>query len=248
MSSRTRAFLLHLSASGSIGLASLVLVFFIWYPAPLQKAVGVTEIFLIVLAVDVILGPCLTWTVARPGKKRHLLILDLSVIISVQCAALIYGLSTVAEGRPSWLVFNTDRVDLVRAFEVDTRHLEKASPEYRRVPLGRPQWVFAAAPTDTETLNDLTTESSMGGPDLFHRPEFYRPLTDPEFLPMLREMAIPLEKLKEFNTQEAVAAQLARYPEADVWLPLMCNVQPMVVLLRKEEGKILGIVDLNPWP
>jgi len=247
MSSRNRAFLWHLSCSATIGICSLMLVFLVWYPAPLHTAVGVTEIFLIVLAVDVILGPCLTWTVARPGKKRHLLIFDLSIIISVQCAALIYGLSTVAEGRPSWLVLNVDRVDLVRAFEIDTRNLDKAKPEYRHVPWGRPQWVFAEMPTNIEELNTLTLESGFGGPDLFQRPEYFRPITDPARMPVIRDKAEPLEKLEKFNSPEAVATQLARYPEADAWMPIRCNVQSMVVLLRKESGEILGIVDLNPW-
>ncbi|MDR1646434.1 MAG: hypothetical protein LBR88_00095 [Zoogloeaceae bacterium] len=248
-SSRIRAFLWHLSISGLIGLTALVLVFFVWYPAPLQKAVGVTEIFLIVLAVDVILGPCLTLAVARPGKKRHLLIMDLSIIIACQIAALVYGLSTVAQGRPSWIVLNTDRADLVRTFEVDTRHLDKAQPEYRKVPWGQPQWVFATLPEDAplEEKNNVLIESATGGPDLYHRPEYYAPVSVPEATAMLRQKAQPLEKLAEFNPPEMVATVLAETPQADAWLPLMCNVQAMTVLVNKKEGRILKIVDLNPW-
>jgi hypothetical protein len=248
-SSRIRAFLWHLSASGLIGVCSLVLVFFVWYPAPLQKAVGVTEIFLIVLMVDVILGPCLTLTVARPGKKRHLLIMDLSIIIACQIAALVYGLSTVAVGRPSWIVLNTDRADLVRAFEVDIRHLDRAQPEYRAVPWGAPQWVFATVPEDAppEEKNDVLMESAFGGSDIYHRPEYYRPISAQESVAALREIAQPLETLGKFNPPEKVAAVLAQTPQADAWLPLMCNVQSMTVLVSKKEGRILKIVELNPW-
>lgn len=247
MSSRNRAFFWHLLASALVGVCSLTLVFFVWYPAPLHKAVGVTEIFLIVLAVDIIVGPCLTWTVARPGKRRRMLILDLSIIICTQCAALVYGLSTVAEGRPSWLVLNVDRVNLVRAFEVDTRHLDRAKPEYRQVPWGRPQWVFAEMPVNKEELNTLTFESVMGGTDLYQRPEYFRPITDPARMPIIQNKAEPLEKLEKFNPPETVAVQLAAYPEADAWMPIVCNVQAMVVLLEKKNGRILGIVELNPW-
>ncbi len=38
----------------------MVLVFGVWYPAPLHQALGVTKIFLLLLLVDVVLGPLMT--------------------------------------------------------------------------------------------------------------------------------------------------------------------------------------------
>lgn len=70
MNPRFQAFALHLAISALIALAVIGLVFFIWYPAPLASATGVTRIFLLLLAVDVILGPSLTLLVNKPGKKR----------------------------------------------------------------------------------------------------------------------------------------------------------------------------------
>ena len=57
MSGRFRAFSWHLSASALVALLTLLLVFFVWYPSPLHEAVGVTHILLLLLAVDVTLGP-----------------------------------------------------------------------------------------------------------------------------------------------------------------------------------------------
>ncbi|MDR3324079.1 MAG: hypothetical protein LBS89_07745 [Zoogloeaceae bacterium] len=246
-SSRNRAFLLHLSASATLGALALILVFWVWYPAPLHKAVGVTEIFLIILGVDVVLGPCLTWTVAKQGKKKKLLILDLSIIITVQLSAFLYGLHTVSIGRPAWLVLNTDRVDLVQALEMDTRHLSDAQPEYRQASWWGPKWVFAPSPaeTDVEALNTLTMEAIFSGVDLYQKPEFYRPLAEGHDL--VQSRAQPLEVLQKFNSAEAVQAVLARYPEADAWMPMMCKVQPVVVLWRKADASVVAVVDLNPW-
>lgn len=59
MSSRIRFFVSHLLISLIIALITIGLVFLIWYPYPLAKAVGVTHIFLMMLAIDVIVGPIL---------------------------------------------------------------------------------------------------------------------------------------------------------------------------------------------
>ena len=87
MSKRLKFFLSHLVLSCLLALVVVGLVFFIWYPAPLAKAVGVTQIFLMMLMIDVIIGPVLGLLVYKDGKKT--LKLDLSVIILIQIAALL---------------------------------------------------------------------------------------------------------------------------------------------------------------
>ncbi|WP_313056119.1 hypothetical protein [Pseudomonas lopnurensis] len=94
MPARIKAFLMHLAVSAVIALLAVLLVFHIWYPAPLHEALGVTHIFLLLLLADVILGPLLTLVVFKIGKKT--LIMDLAVIACLQLAALAYGLWTVA--------------------------------------------------------------------------------------------------------------------------------------------------------
>jgi hypothetical protein len=129
---RIKAFLMHLGFSVFIGLCTLSLVFLVWYPAPLHTALNVTHIFLLLLLVDVILGPCLTLLVFKVGKKT--LVFDLSVILLFQLA-LGYGVWTVFSARPAWLVFNVDRFDVVQAVEIDTRKLNEAAPEFRDSPV-----------------------------------------------------------------------------------------------------------------
>ena len=111
MSKRLKFFLSHLSLSFLIAILVIGLVFFIWYPSPLATAVGVTHIFLMLLVIDVILGPLLGLLVYKEGKKT--LKFDLSVIIFIQICALVYGVYTIAKGRPVWLVYNIDRIELV---------------------------------------------------------------------------------------------------------------------------------------
>lgn len=240
---RLKAFLLHLSLSAVIALWALLLVFGLWYPSPLHVAVSVTHLFLLLLLVDVVLGPMLTLLVYKAGKKT--LMFDLAVIAVLQLSALSYGLWTVAEGRPVWLVFNADRFDLVQAVDVDARRLEDALPQYRTPSWFGPRWVAAVQPTGIDRRNEILFEAVQGGSDIAQRPELYRSLDESETLMQSRAQA--LEMLAKFNGPDAVAEVIAEWPQASGWLPLMARVQPMVVLLGSDGTEVLGIVPLNPW-
>lgn len=242
MPARVKAFLLHIALSSVIAVCVLLLVFGLWYPAPLHTAVGVTHIFLLLLAVDLILGPLLTLLVYNPGKKT--LVLDLSIIVFLQISALGYGLWTVAEGRPAWLVYNVDRVDLVRVLDIDPRKLDRAQPEYRSPSWFGPRWVSAVLPSDNAERNELMFEAVSGGSDLPQHPSFYRSFSDARAA--IQSRSRPLAELQGFNPAERVQAVTEQWPEASGWLPLMADT-PMVVLLYKESVQVLAIVDLRPW-
>ncbi|WP_339413880.1 TfpX/TfpZ family type IV pilin accessory protein [Pseudomonas sp. EA_35y_Pfl2_R5] len=239
---RFKAFFIHLSLSAVLAVPAVLLVFKLWYPAPLHVAVGVTKIFLLLLLVDVVLGPLLTLLVYKPGKKT--LVLDLTVIAMLQLSALCYGLWVVAEGRPAWLVFNSDRFDLVRVLDIDGRKLSSALPEYRSPPQFGPRWVAAVSPVDAAARNELMFEAGLGGSDLPQRPDLYRPLVDVQ--DEIRQRSRSISGLQDFNSVEDVQAVTREWPAAGSWLPLMAGV-PMVVLLHKESYEVLAVVDLRPW-
>ena len=243
MNARIKAFTLHLIASALIALAVIAVVFYIWYPNPLHTAVGVTQIFLILLAVDVVLGPLLTLLVYKVGKKT--LAMDLTVIVLLQISALCYGLWTVAEGRPAWLVFAADRFDLVRVLDIDERKLDQADLNYRQPSLLGPQWVAAVNPTDSEERNDILLESVLAGVDIAQRPNLYQPLDSQK--ESIKKRLLELSDLAANNTVEDIKAVLAKHPKADAWLPLRANNQDMVVLMHKDTAEVVAIVDLRPW-
>lgn len=240
---RIRAFLIHLTTSAVLALAAMALVFGIWYPSPLDKAVGVTEIFLIILGVDVVIGPLLTLVVYKEGKRS--LRFDLATIVCLQLIAFAYGLWTVADGRPAWLVYSADRFDLVQAYQIDTRQLEQARPEYRTAPWLGAKWAYAARPDDPEQRKTILFEALFSGLDLAQRPNLYRPLV--EAADAMRKHAQPLVELQRFNPQSEVATVLARWPEADAFLPMMSRAHPVTVLINKESARVVAVVDLNPW-
>jgi hypothetical protein len=243
LSARIAAFLIHLLASVTIALFAVVLVFWLWYPAPLHKATGVTDIFLIILAVDVVLGPLLTLVVYKTGKPS--LRFDLGVIVVLQLSALAYGLHTVAEGRPAWIAFAVDRFDLVRVNEIDRRGLERAEARYRGTPWFGPGWVAAIPPADADERGDLVFDALATGLDLTQRPQYYQTLE--HALTQLLARARPLAELERYNDATEVAAILQRWPAADRWVPLKGFAEAMTVLIDGERGAVVAIVDLRPW-
>lgn len=243
MPPRLKAFSLHLVISALIALTVMALVFLIWHPAPLASATGVTRIFLMLLAIDVILGPALTLLVYKPGKKT--LVMDLTVIACLQLAALAYGLHTVAEGRPAWLVFAQDRFELVRVNDIDDREVNKTPAEYRTPSWLGPQWTIAITPDDIESKNDILFEALAGGPDIAQRPDLYQPLK--QHADSIRPRIRALAELDDFNPTIQVQTILNAHPQADGWLPLSANHQDMVVLMERASTRVIAIVDLRPW-
>lgn len=239
---RVRGFLIHLLASLILALFSLVLVFAVWYPSPFHQVVGVTTIFLILLGVDVVLGPLLTLLVCKEGKKT--LKFDLAVIVVMQLSAFVYGINAVAKGRPVWMVFNVDRFDLVQAYEVEEHYRAAAKPEFQVLSWIGPKIVAARKPVDIEARNALIFESMRGG-DLPVRPDLYVPYE--EELERIRSKALPLSDLKRYNQSELVEKTVVNWPNANAFLPLMSNLRSMSVLINKETGGVVAVVPLNPW-
>lgn len=240
---RIKAFAVHLLLSACLALLVICLIFLLWYPSPLHTAVGVTKIFLILIAVDVVLGPCLTLLVYKQGKKS--LVMDLSIICALQVGALLYGVHTMADGRPAWLVFVGDHFSLVRANEIDERKLTDAQVEYRSPSWVGPKWVSVMEPKSIEERNDLLFESVFAGVDISQRPNLYQSLNVAGEI--LKKAGRPIAMLAEYNSPESVEAILKVYPQAGAWLPLKANRRDMVVLLKENSGEVIAIVDAQPW-
>ena len=242
MSKRLKFFLSHLLLSFLIASVVVGLVI-IWYPYPLANAVGVTNIFFMLLVIDVIVGPVLGLLVYKEGKKT--LKFDLSVIIIIQIAALCYGVFSIEQGRPAWLVYNVDRFELIRKNDIILENIDKAQPQFQQISWTGPQ--FAAvklAASQQQRQDDMFTEV-LGGVSLAQQPERYIELTQAKN--QIQQRALPLIELEQYNSKTDVEKTLAKYPKADAWLTLKANAIDMVVLVNKESATIIKIVDLRPW-
>ena len=87
---RLKASSIHLGISLAIALLAALLVFGLWYPYPYREISGGRELFLILVAVDVILGPLMTLTIFNRSKPWPELRRDLAIVVLIQLAALVY--------------------------------------------------------------------------------------------------------------------------------------------------------------
>lgn len=243
INAKNRFFLTHLSVSLFVALLAIIIVFVFWYPSPINKALSVTHIFLMMLAIDVVIGPILGWFVYKEGKKS--LKFDLMVIILLQMIALGYGIYSIAQARPVWLVLNVDRFELVKNNEIDRSHIIKAKPEYQSSPFLKPEYVAVKNIENKKEKNELMMQEIFKGVSLAQRPELYQPLDLAKG--EIQKRCQKLDTLIQFNDQNDVNKILAKFPQATAWLPLQTHSIDMVVLINKEKAEVVEIVDLRPW-
>ena len=149
MTFRQRYFLSHLTFSIVVGCLTAAIVYKIWYPGVLAKAIGVSHIFLLLLCIDVTVGPILTLFLAKEGKKG--LWFDLMTVVTLQFIALVYGIWHIAEGRPVWQTINIYRVELVKAIDMDYTN---ARDPFAHTPWGSPKWAMVRPAKDKQESSD----------------------------------------------------------------------------------------------
>ena len=239
---RLKAFGYHLGISVFIASVSLYIVFFVWHPAPLAKALGVKYIFFMMLAIDVILGPLLTLIIAKKSKKS--LNFDLTVIIVLQFAAFTYGIYNIAISRPVYIVFDTLRFEAVQANNVPTESLNMANYPYNRLGWGLPRFVAVTPPNSIQQKNNRTFIELETGVAPSMQPNLYESLNNQ--WSRINNKAKRLNQLYVTNENTKVDIVISKYPSATVWLPLVAYEQDMVVLIDSKGNRIIDIIDLRP--
>lgn len=246
---RYQAFGVHLLVSVVVAFFSSALVFLVWYPGFLPYATGVTSIFVLLVAVDVILGPCITLVIFNPLKKE--LKRDLAIILLLQITALLYGMHAVFVARPVYFVFNVDRFDLVFANDLTSEKLDSVSTaDFRSIPWFGPKVIGARAPDDKKKRNEIMFGALAGGDDLPQMPQYYVPYL--ELQRTAAERAQSLSELKKLNLDKAgaVDALLKKYTAQNIevgFVPFKGKVNDLSVLLDKKTGSVLEVTDLQPW-
>lgn len=243
---RIRASLIHLAIS-FVAIASIVLlVLWLWYPQALLRMSGTGRIIGILAGVDIVAGPLLTLVVYRAGKPS--LRFDLTVIALLQAALLGYGLWTLAQGRPVYMVGAVDRIELVRAADIATEDLAQAAPGYGTLSWTGPRWVGIRV-EDTPEARARALEDSLSGRDLPMRPRYYVPFEQvvDELKTRSRPLAELLPRLGARDRQRVERAVQRVSPAPARYLPLNSPFGAALALVD-ESGAVAALVDVDPWP
>ena len=240
------AFTLHLAIGFSIVVPFLLFCLFVLYTPPILELEGGKEIALIVLGLDLALGPLLTLIVYRRGKPG--LKFDLVLIAVVQISAFAYGAWTLYSQRPLYLAFVVEHFRILPAADIDPGTL--TDPRLAPRILGGPRPVYVERP-EGEEGTDILMDSVMGGRDVQYYPKYYRPLDD--HLARLPNPQFRLETLKKSRPEAAadLERQLARQSlprERILFVPILGFSREGTVLLDRETGEILDyLVDVVIW-
>ena len=245
---RFQASLAHFAISVTVAFLVFLAVRFLWYPGPLFEGAGGRELFFVVVAVDVTLGPFITLIVFVPGKPG--LRFDLATIAVLQVAALVYGLHAVAESRPVWIAFVKDRFELVRAIDIDPADRARAAPPHDALSWTGPRYVGARVPRDPAAQLRLLDSAVVAGKDLHTYPQYYVPYA--AVAGAVRARAAPIARLRELNPDRAaevdgIAAGPGGEKGAIGFLPMRAGKRDLTVVVDARSGEPLRLSTLRPW-
>jgi hypothetical protein len=247
---------LRLKASGvhlliSLGVAALAatLVFAIWYPYPYRVISGGRELFLILVTVDVLLGPLITLSVFNLKKPSRTLKKDLAVVGLLQVAALVYGLWTMSLARPVHLVFEIDRFRVVHAVDVPLEELSQTDPRIQALPLMGPS-LLAMRAFKNENEKMEATMTALQGISLGARPGMWLPYG--EGISSVLQVAQPLRVLKakfpdhQAQIEEAVA-KTGRPVDGLMYVPMVGRDTFWTVFIDPITAQVLAYLPLDPF-
>ncbi len=242
---KLKASFIHLGIS--FLLVSLIIgsIFFFFFPQLFINISDFKEVATILISVDLILGPLLTFIVFQPNKKS--LKFDLSVIATIQLSALLYGAYSLYQVHPVFITFTVDRFTIISAKDTEP---EKAKyDEFNVSKLTTANLAFAKMPEDVEKRNEVTITAAMGGKDLDQRIEYYEPYNNhiSEILDKSFDSSVILMGSKSDKELLTFIKKHEGNIEKFAFLPINSNKKDAIIVLDKISAQPVATINSDPW-
>jgi hypothetical protein len=244
---RARLFAQRFAATGSLLLLAFLVIRFSWFPSGFFQIFGVAKLFLILVAVNLVVGPGLSTLLYKPDKWG--LKFDLIIVACIEIAILGWAMYEILERRPAFVVFAVDRFEAVAASEIDPESLTNIHLELR--PAYRPRLIYAELPTDVDAMSKLIDETVlMGMQDIDRRPEFWKPY--PQGMAFVKRAAKPLSELLPASDDRAdfIEQWLARQKlsvDDYLYLPIRGRTTDGMIILHADIGYPVDVLAIDPW-
>lgn len=238
---------IHFVVTLLLAAIAAALIFLIWFPDPFQDMIGGTELFMLIVGSDLVLGPLVSLVIYNSRKSRRKLLIDYAVVGVIQVAALLYGVSIMAEARPVYVAFSADRYEIVLAGDLKAQELAAArDPRFAQVPWTGPQYVGVVVPP--ADYNDALFEA-LGGNEEHRRPKFYVPYDTQ--LAAVRKHAKPLSELEQRKPEAKplIEKALANMAPSDglKWLPVRHFRGFWTAIVDEATGEVVAWVNVDPY-
>ena len=239
---------IHLGISLIIAAFVGCLIYFVWYPHPYFQVAGGSTLMLLIMGVDIVMGPLLTLVVYKAGKKG--LRFDLLCIALLQAGAFFYGFGVITQARPVFIVAALDRFIPVYANDLDDEDLAKAKrPEFAARSWTGPKLVGAVTPTDPKEKEKLTF-SGIAGKDLEKFPQYYVPYVPVSDAMLAKAKPFAVLAAKSPRNKAAVDQYLSASPlsiDQLAYLPLHGRTEDYTMVLSTTTKQPLGVLSADPW-
>ena len=238
---KRRAVTWHLALSLLLSIALAAWLLLHWFPAPFSFAAGALTGLVIVVSVDMCLGPMLTLLLIHSKKSLRENIFDGVVVATLQFSALAYGLWQVSLARPAAVVFWQDSFYLVKAFDYQERYgtqpdLSKLSSE--SVPV-----IYARYPLLLSELEQLERDIKAGIVP-FENKALYRKVA--EGLAEIRKSPLDINVLlaKYANLQQQLDSLATKQEQKDLIYSRLHSDYGTYLLVLDMSGKLVGLLKL----
>jgi hypothetical protein len=251
MKFRFKALGLHLSASACALSLILGALYLGWYFWPGWALTDVTHVVVVMVGVDVVVGPLLTFVIAHPGKPRRELVRDVSIIVAVQLCALIYGSVSLWNGRPLYYAYSETVLQLVQAYDIDAQESaegRRLNPDFAPHWYSLPRWIWAPLPQDASTSQKIVTSAIQGGDDVISMPQYFKPWE--QGLPVLRTKLKKVDDVAYFygsdkkKLKEQMRAAGLATDQANS-IPLTGRGHPLLAVFDPVSVKIKAIISVK---
>jgi hypothetical protein len=203
MKSRFKAFGWHFCGSLSVLLLVLGTLYLGWYRWPGWYLTGVLGVLPVMIGVDVVLGPLMTFIIANPRKSSRELRRDIACIVAVQLIALAYGSSALWKGRPLYYAYSETELSVVQAIDLDPAEIElgrESNPQLAPYWYSLPRWIWAPLPKDSKTASAIVSSAISGGNDVTAMPRYFKEW--PQGLAELRKQLKKVDDLRYFSAAQ----------------------------------------------
>ncbi len=163
----------HLSISVLIFAYLTYKIVFDWYPGPYFSVDGGWQGIRLVGAVDLVLGPLITFLIFDNRKSRRAILFDLVTIAVIQIGALAYGVQTTYAQRPVAVVLIDEfMVSAIEEHYADTWTSQAALSAFSDE---HPPIIYSELPISREGLEKIQRTKLERQIDAHAQMEYYQP-------------------------------------------------------------------------